>query len=161
MRTSLCRCAVLIAAACLALPALAQQERVGVVTAVSADATGQAPHRSIARLAAGHYVFRKEIISTFGNGQVQLLFNDRSTLTLSENSAITIDDFILDPQTGASRLIVTVAVGLVRYNGKGPSNSSAQFITPSGAVNVEGGAGAVITVEDRAQPAAPPSAQSQ
>jgi hypothetical protein len=143
------RCVVLMPLACWAVPTVAQQDKVGVVTVVTAKATGQSPDRSIEKLVVGHNVVRKEKISTFNNSQVQLLFIDQSTLTLAENSEIVIDDFILDPKTGASQITATISTGLARYGGKTNQRATAQFLTPSGTVDIRGGGAAVITVESQ------------
>jgi len=149
MRFLLCRCVVLITLACWAVPTLAQQDRVGVVTVVTAKATGQAPDAPIEQLVIGHKVVRKEKISTFNRGHVQLLFTDQSTLTLAENSEIVIDDIVFDPKTGTSQITATISKGLVRYGGKTNSRANAQFLTPSGSVDIRGGGGAVISVEPK------------
>jgi hypothetical protein len=152
MRFLLRRCVVLITLACWAVPTLAQQDGIGVVTVAIAKAIGQAPGRPSETLAAGHNVVLKEKISTPNKGQVQLLFTDQSTLTLAENSEIVVDDFVFDPKTGASQITATISQGLVRYGGKANPKANAQFLTPSGTVDIRGGGGAVITVEPRSPP---------
>jgi len=132
---------------CSAVPAVAQQDKVGVVAMVSPKATGQAPHRSIKPLVIGNAVVRKEKLSTFDKGKVQLLLIDQSTITMAENSQIIIDDFVLDAETGASRITATIYSGLVRYSGRRNPKASAEFLTPSGVVTLQGGGGAVITAE--------------
>jgi len=148
MRFSLCRCVVLLTLICAAVPAFAQQDRVGVVTAVNRKATGQPPDRPIEQLMIGSTVVRKEKISTFAKGQAQILFTDQSTITLGENSQIIIDDFVFDPKTGASQITATVSAGLVRYGGRISEKAGAEFVTPSGSVTVRGG-GALITVKPK------------
>lgn len=148
MRLLFCHCVVLITLTCSAVPALAQQGKVGVVAAVNPKAIGQAPHRRIQQLVIGHNVVRNERLATFNEGQVQLLLPDQSSLTLAENSEIVINDFVFDPRTGASRMTATISAGLVRYVGsKMSQKGNVQFLTPSGPVTLRGSSGALIRVK--------------
>jgi hypothetical protein len=149
MRFLLGRCVVVVTLACWAVPTLAQQDKVGVVTEITAKATAQAPDRPIEKLVIGHKLIRKERISTFDKGQVQLLLTDQSTLTLAENSEIVIDDIVFDPKTGTSQITATISKGLVRYGGQMNKRANAQFLTPSGTVDIRGGGAALITVEPK------------
>ncbi len=65
MKLLLCCCVVPWTLTCFAVPALAQRDTVGVVTAVNAKAIGQVPRRPIEQLVIGSTVVRKEQLSTF------------------------------------------------------------------------------------------------
>ncbi len=139
MRLSVCQVFAVISLACLAEPALAQQQ-VGVAAAVNPQATSQAPGQATQQLVIGRHVVHNEKISTFNKGRVQLLFADQSTLTLAENSEIVIDKYVYDPEKQAGEMTATVTTGVLRYvGGKISKKKGVQFLTPSGAVTVRGG----------------------
>jgi hypothetical protein len=140
MRPSACQVFAAVILAYSAAPGLAGQETVGVTGAVNPQAVGQAPSGPVEQLAIGQNVVRNEKISTFGKGQVQLIFSDQSTLTLAENSEIVIDEFVYDPQKQAGKMTATVTTGVLRYvGGKISKKNDVSFLTPSGVVTVRGG----------------------
>src|SRR5947209_19757268 len=70
------------------------QERVGVHSAVNADATGTPPNGTTRRLVIGENAVYNERIQTATNGQTQVMFLDESTMTIGPNSDVTIDQFV-------------------------------------------------------------------
>ena len=140
MRYSACQVFAAIILVCSAAPGFAAQDAVGVTGAVNPQATGQAPSGPIEQLVVGHNVVRNEKISTFNKGKVQLIFNDQSTLTLSENSEIVIDEYVYDPQSQTGSMKATVSTGVLRYvGGKISKKTDVLFTTPSGVLTVRGG----------------------
>src|SRR5258708_20903025 len=102
----------------LAAPELcAQQQRVGVNSAVNPDATGTPPGGTTRRLVIGQSVVFNERISTGQDGQTQLLFLDESSMSIGPNSDLTIDQFVYDPKTGSGKLAMSATRGLLRYVG--------------------------------------------
>src|SRR5579872_5293749 len=79
---------VLVPVAALALgsaaPAFA--ERIGVSSAVNPGALSTPPSASQRTLLVGQDVFFNEVINTDATGQVQVLFLDRSALSVGPNS---------------------------------------------------------------------------
>ena len=67
------------------------QQRVGVHGAVNPDATGTSPGAMPRRLVIGQDAVFNERITTTANGQTQVLFLDKSAMTIGPNSDITID----------------------------------------------------------------------
>lgn len=140
MRPSPCQVLAALIFACSAAPSFAEQNNVGVAGAVNPQAVGQPPAGTTEQLAIGQNVVRNEKISTFNKGQVQLIFNDQSTLTLAENSEIVIDEYVYDPEKQAGTMTATVTTGVLRYvGGKISKKEDVSFLTPSGVVTVRGG----------------------
>jgi hypothetical protein len=153
MRRSARQVLAAIILTCTAMPGFAEQAPVGVAGAVNPRATGQAPSGPIEQLVIGHNVVRNEKISTFNKGKVQLIFADQSTLTLSENSEIVIDEFVYDPQKQAGTMTATVTTGVLRYvGGKISKKTDVSFLTPSGVLTVRGGI-ALIKVAPKSEAA--------
>ncbi|HWK45267.1 MAG TPA: hypothetical protein VNT30_11120 [Stellaceae bacterium] len=121
-------------------PVSAQDQSSGVTTAVNPDAMGT-PVRQPARvLEVGADIFEKELLTTGGRGQTQLLFRDGSTITIGPNASLTIDNYVYDPSSGAGKIAATAASGFLRFVGGRISKSTeVAFKTPSGEVGVRGG----------------------
>jgi hypothetical protein len=73
-------------------PVFAQE--VGTATAVNPESQSTPPGGSTTTLKVGARVVHKERIKTTPQGSVQLLFLDRSTLSIAPNSEIVIDEFV-------------------------------------------------------------------
>jgi hypothetical protein len=142
---SLCRCAGGFALA-VALVQPAFSEKVGVAAAVNPSATGHAPGQSLRELKIGSDVVHNERIRTSSAGSTQVIFIDRTTLTISANSDLTINRFVYDPAARTGSLAATVGSGLVRFVGGQVSHSgNVEIVTPSGNLGIRGGV-AVIDV---------------
>src|SRR5260221_7564628 len=102
----------------LAAPELcAQQQRVGVSSAVNPDATGTPPGGTTRRLVIGQAVVFNERISTGQDGQTQLLFLDESAMSIGPSSDLTIDQFVYDPNAGTGKLAISVTRGVMSFVG--------------------------------------------
>ena len=81
--------AVLIVTPWLTQSVLAQQ--VGTATAVNPAAESTPPGGSTGPLTVGAHVVHKERIHTSSSGSAQLMFLDKSSLSIAPNTTITID----------------------------------------------------------------------
>jgi len=129
----------MLAAIPVTTPALAQV--VGKAAAVNTDA-------SVAgrTLTIGAAVVHKERIKTNTSGSLQLLFIDRTTLTVGPNSDITIDEYVFDPNRNAGKMTVSVSKGLMRFvGGQISHNGEATVKTPPATIGIRGGV-AIIEV---------------
>src|SRR5438552_632554 len=117
MTKALFRRSLLSSVALLAAGAAAAQDKVGVATAVnpavSAEGTGQPTHA----LLVGGDVIYNETISTGPVGQLQILFVDRSSLTIGPDTKMVIDEFVYDRDSGKGTLTASVTQGVLRYVG--------------------------------------------
>jgi hypothetical protein len=85
----------LFAALLTAGPALAQQ--VGTATAVNPVSESTPPGGSTDKLTVGARVMHNERIHTSPSGSAQLLFLDKSSLSIAPNTNLMIDQFVYDP----------------------------------------------------------------
>ena len=88
-----------------AAPALAQQ--VGTATAVNPTSETTPPGGSTVALTVGARVVHKERIHTTPSGSAQLLFLDKSSLSIAPNTSILIDEFVYDPNSGDGHMPVS------------------------------------------------------
>lgn len=74
------------------------------------------------------------------NGKVKIVFKDDTSVTVTESSALLIDDFVYDPKSGAGKLGLKATAGAVRYVSgaiaKDPKN--VKINTPTAAITVRG-----------------------
>jgi hypothetical protein len=112
--------------------AVARAQEVGTAAAVnpSAQARGQGGARTIM---IGQSIAHRERIQTTAAGSVQLLFVDKTSMTIGPNSDLAIDEYVFDPKTNTGRLSATLAKGLVRFVGGHVSHTgTAEITTPNG-----------------------------
>lgn len=74
------------------------------------------------------------------NGRVKVVFKDATAVTVTESSALVIDDFVYDPASGDGKLGLKAAAGTVRYVSgaiaRNPKN--VKINTPTAAITVRG-----------------------
>jgi len=134
--------ALLAAAALRIVPAAAQE--VGTATAVNPLSQGSTPERSLVALSVGARIVHKERIQTTSAGTVQLLFLDKSTLSIAPNSNLLIDEYVYDPASGSGHssghMATSLAEGALRYVGGLLSHAGeAEVTTPVASIGIRGG----------------------
>jgi hypothetical protein len=123
--------------------AFAQQQSdtpVGVTSAVNPDARGVRPDGGQKVLMVGNDVIYKERIETGPSGQVQLLFNDQSAISVGPDAQLVIDQYVYNPANGTGQMAVTLARGTMRFvGGKISKQSEVAISTPSATIGIRGG----------------------
>jgi hypothetical protein len=123
-------------------PAAAQQ--VGTATAVNPSSEGTPPGGSTTTLAIGARVLHKERIHTSTTGSLQLLFLDKSTLSIAPNTTLVIDEFVYDPASNSGHMLTKLTQGTLQYIGGQLSHQGAVMIeTPAATIGIRGGIGIV------------------
>src|SRR5689334_18204489 len=114
MRTKLF--ALPLATALLAAgPAAAQQ--VGTATAVNPLSESTPPGGATDKLTVGARVMHNERIHTSPSGSAQLLFLDKSSLSVAPNTSLVIDQFVYDPAANKGHMLTRLTSGAVQYIG--------------------------------------------
>jgi hypothetical protein len=125
--------AALVATFALAGPAAAQE--VGKASAVNPAATA-----NLRTISIGESITHKERIKTTDKGSVQILFIDKTSMTIGPNSDLTIDEYVYDPNAGSGKLAATLGKGALRFVGGQISHSGeAEIKTASATVGIRGG----------------------
>ncbi len=128
----------LLLAGAIAAPAAAQE--VGTATAVNPLSESAAPGDTMKTLTIGARVVHKEHIHTSPSGGVQLLFLDKSSLSVAPNTDIVIDEFIYDPNSGKGHMLTTLTEGALRYVGGALSHQGEATIkTANATIGIRGG----------------------
>lgn len=74
-----------------------------------------------------------------GNGRVQIKFVDNSTVNVTEQSKLVIDDFVYSGKPSTSRMALKFASGTVRFaTGSGIQKSNINLRTPTATIAVRG-----------------------
>lgn len=125
----------------LAPPGIALAQTVGVTGAVNPSTTGTPPGATVHALGTGNDVVFNERIATEATGQADILFVDRSALTVGPNSDLVIDEFVYSPDTGTGKLAASATKGVFRFVGGALSKNpdSVSIKTPAAIVGVRGG----------------------
>lgn len=130
-----------IFALCFLPSTLAQADIVGNVGAVNQLVQGTPPGGAANPLALGAGVVGGERIVTKDEGKAQIVFLDKSTLSVGVNSAVTITRFVYDPSAGAGKQSLSLVKGALRFVGGGVSHGDGMNVTTrSGSIGVRGGA---------------------
>jgi len=115
------------------MPALAQE--VGKASAVNPAATA-----NLRTITIGSSITHKERIKTAAEGSVQILFVDKTSMTIGPNSDLTIDEYVYDPNAGSGKLAATLGKGALRFVGGQISHSGdAEIKTASAVIGIRGG----------------------
>jgi hypothetical protein len=75
------------------------------------------------------------------NGKVKIVFKDNTNVSVTESSALIIDDFVYDPKSGAGKLNLKAAAGTVRYVSGNIAHNNPNAVnikTPTAAIAVRG-----------------------
>ncbi|HET8920851.1 MAG TPA: FecR domain-containing protein [Xanthobacteraceae bacterium] len=138
-----------------AAPAVVQQgmaQQIGTATAVNPSTEGTPPGGSTTTLTIGARVLHKERIHTSPTGSVQLLFLDKSTLSIAPNTSLVIDEFVYDPASKSGHMLTKLTQGTLQYIGGELSHQGAVTVqTPAAVIGIRGGIGIVSQGPNGAQ----------
>lgn len=122
-------------AGCIGLGGGASAQEVGKASAVNPAATANTRIITI-----GTSIAHKERIRTAANGSVQLLFVDKTSMTIGPNSDLTIDEYVYNPTAGTGKLAATLGKGALRFVGGQISHAGeAEVKTASAVIGIRGG----------------------
>ncbi|GAB1716236.1 MAG: hypothetical protein NTAFB05_12780 [Nitrobacter sp.] len=133
-RTGALQIAMTVAAMALG-GAMARAQQVGTASAVNPAATA-----NMRTITIGQSIAHKERIQTKSSGSVQLLFLDKTSMTIGPNSDLTIDEYVYDPNANTGKLAATLGKGALRFvGGQISHNGDAEIKTASALIGIRGG----------------------
>jgi hypothetical protein len=122
---------------------------IGAVAAVKPDAFGAAPSAGEQTLVIGATVVENEKIRTNADGTANLIFADRSTLTVGKGSEVTLDKFVYDPGTKSGSMVLNLGQGALRFvGGQLSKDGNVQVKTPNATMTIRGGIGLFFSMPD-------------
>lgn len=127
--------AILVSALVFILRATTAQAatKVGVAAAVKNDV-----QRGGQPLATGSDVFTNERIRTGEASIAQILFLDKTALTVGPRSEVTLDRFVYNPSQGKGQVVINMARGALRFVTGSQDPKSYTIKTPVGSLGVRG-----------------------
>jgi hypothetical protein len=135
----------------LLTPAVALSETVGSAAAVKPASTGTPPGGSPRTLQPGTNIVDRERITTSGSGSLQVMFLDKTTMTVGPNSDVVIDEFVYRPGGSGNQFVASMTKGALRFvGGQISHNQGATITTPTATIGIRGGV-ALITHDAKCQ----------
>jgi hypothetical protein len=129
--------------AAVSRPVSAQQ--VGTATAVNPMTESTPPGATTVNLTVGANIVHKERIHTTPTGSVQLLFVDKSTLSIAPNTNLLIDEYVYDPKSNSGHMLTNLTEGALRFVGGALSHQGdASITTQDAAIGIRGGTVTII-----------------
>src|SRR5688572_16205402 len=92
-------------------PAFSVDTKIGVASAVKNQVQG----RGARALAAGSEVYANERIKTGDASTAQLMFLDKTVLSLGPKAEMMLDKFVYDPNKGSGQVVVNAVQGSFRF----------------------------------------------
>ena len=132
----------------LAIPSAASwaETRIGVAASTKPNADGIVGAGSQS-LSPGSEVFANETVRTGNLGQADLVFVDKTNLTVGPTSEVLLDKFVYDPTGPKGKVVLQLARGAFRFVTGTQDHSAYAVNTPYGSLGVRG-----TTVEVVVQP---------
>ena len=125
--------------------ASASAQQVGTATAVNPLSESTPPGGTTAPLMVGAHIVHKERVHTTPAGTAQLLFTDKSSMSIAPNTDIVIDEYVYDPNANNGHMLVSLTKGALRFVGGQLSHQGEATITTSAAnIGIRGGTLTVI-----------------
>ncbi len=115
-------------------PAFSVDSKIGVASAVKNQVQG----RGARAIAAGSEVYANERIKTGDAATAQLLFLDKTVLSLGPKAELLLDKFIYDPNKGSGQVVVNAVQGSFRFvtGAQNPNNYAIK--TPVATLGIRG-----------------------
>lgn len=115
-------------------------EKIGVVGLAGTTVTATGEDGQARTLKTGDDVYLNDRVVSDAGGKAQLIFLDRSTLTLNANTDLTLDTYVYDPATAGGTMSVSSVKGAFRFVGGALSKKQPVTIkTPVATIGIRGG----------------------
>ena len=122
------------------LPTCAWSEDVGAAAAVKPSSTGTPPGGNSRTLDIGARIASQERIHTDGTGSLQVMFLDKTTLTIGPSSDLVVDQFVYNPSASTGQFAASLSKGALRFvGGQISHNIGATINTPAATIGIRGG----------------------
>lgn len=121
--------------------AMSDESAIGIVNELSGEATITRVDGTTESLRIGSPIHQGDIIETATNGAANIIFTDESSFAVSENSRLTVDEYVFDPSTNAGETNFSVLKGMFVYTSgligrEDPDD--VQIDTPVGSIGIRG-----------------------
>jgi hypothetical protein len=106
--------------------------------ALGVDPAAEARGKTTRTLVVGADVFIGDRIVTGPEGQVQILFDDKTELVVGPRSALLLEDYLLRDDGSAGKLAINALSGSFRFVTGGAAKDRYAITTPTGTIGIRG-----------------------
>ncbi|HCO89946.1 MAG TPA: hypothetical protein DIT40_03140 [Alphaproteobacteria bacterium] len=117
--------------------AAAQPQPVGKAEAVVRVVEGSL-NTDTRRIRRSDEVFSNEVIATRADSASKIRFLDDTMLTVGPDSKVTLDEFVYDPKSQNSKMVINTAIGVARFVTGKMGSASYKIATPTATIGVRG-----------------------
>ncbi|TAF40773.1 MAG: hypothetical protein EAZ66_02540 [Alphaproteobacteria bacterium] len=146
-RRSSVYCSLLSVSTILASASLsyASATKIGIIAAADSTVNIVSASGEQRVVKIGDPIFAQDRIITDASGKAQLVFADRTTITVNEGAELLIDKFVYDPQAHKGVMNVSAVKGAFRFIGGALSKQNPiELRTPVSTIGIRGGIGDAI-----------------
>jgi hypothetical protein len=138
---------VLLLSALFAMPSTGSKAapQIGVAATVRPSAEGVVADNS-QTLAAGTELYSNETVRTGNRGLADLVFIDKTDLSVGPASEVLLDKFVYDPKGSSGKVVLQATRGAFRFVTGEQDHRAYQVNTPFGSLGVRGTVVEVVTV---------------
>ncbi|HBA43179.1 MAG TPA: hypothetical protein DCZ07_09410 [Alphaproteobacteria bacterium] len=83
-------------------------------------------------------MFSNEVIATRADSASKIRFLDDTMLTVGPDSKVTLDEFVYDPKSQNSKMVINTAIGVARFVTGKMGSASYKIATPTATIGVRG-----------------------
>jgi len=128
----------------------AADDSVGQIATLQGGATVTRGKTAAAALKVSDAVYKNDVLATGANAALGVTFDDETTLSLSANARIVVDEFVYEKGANGNKAVLNVARGTVAFVASLVAKSGDMTITtPTSTLGIRGTTG-VIDVPDNA-----------
>ena len=142
--------ALLTAGLVTTVSSIAAAREIGTVAATNREIEGTPPNTPSRVLEISDPLIQDERIVSSPIGQGQFIFLDQTTLSVSPNSQLVLDNYVYDPDQQTGEMALSLTKGVLRFiGGRITKTNRATIQTPTATIGIRGGIGIVRVREDR------------
>jgi hypothetical protein len=110
---------------------------IGTATSIKTSVTGTLDDQSII-LKTGDDIFARQSVATDAGGVGQFEFRDKTKLAIGPGSTVILDDFIYNPKTSGSKVVLDLTRGSFRFITGKANHDAYEITTPTATIGVRG-----------------------
>jgi hypothetical protein len=127
-----------------------QDDQVGQVATIQGIATVTRGNAASSRLKVSDEIYKKDALQTGANSSLGVTFDDETTLSLTANAGIVVDDFVYEEGGKRNNAVFNIARGTVAFVASlVAKNGNMTISTPTATLGIRGTTG-VVDVPDNA-----------
>ncbi len=120
---------------------MSDESPVGAINELNGQATVTRTDGSVETITLGTVIYQGDIVETEGEGAVNIVFIDETSLAISQNAKLAIDEYVFDPATDSGTTDVSVLRGLFVFTSgligrEDPDDVNID--TPMGSIGIRG-----------------------